>query len=246
MGLFSFLKPKPKDDELELELPVVDLHSHFLPGIDDGSSSAEESVTMLRAFQEMGFRKAITTPHVSEGFENTPDIIRGKLEEVRSALTHAGLNIQVEAAAEYFLDEPFLKAVREGGEIMTFGDRYVLIETAFMTKPIMLIETVKELHKQGYNPIYAHPERYRYLQGSWDVVKQIYDSGILFQVNALSLVGYYDEAPRKLAERLIDEGMVHFVGSDCHKPKHAEAYKKARASKYYRKAVGLQLRNNYL
>lgn len=246
MGIFSFLTGSSKSKEEELELPVVDLHSHFLPGIDDGSSSIDETLSMLRSFQDMGFRKVITTPHVSEGFDNSPELIRAKLEEVRSAVNHAGLTIQVEAAAEYFLDENFLSTLREGREILSFGDRYVLVETAFMTKPIMLVETVKELQAAGYRPIYAHPERYNYLQGNWEAVKQIYNSGILFQVNALSFVGYYDEGPRRLAERLVDEGMVSFIGSDCHKPKHAANYAKARATKHYRKAVQNQILNNWL
>lgn len=244
--MLSFLFGK-KSKASDLPFPEVDLHSHMLPGIDDGSSSAEESVEMLRKFQDMGFRKVITTPHITEGYDNTPMIIRGKLEEVRSAAKAAGLTIEVNAAAEYFLDERFINLIDTDQEILTLGTgNYVLIETAFMTRPIMLTETVKKLQSKGYRPIYAHPERYSYLQGNWDTVKKIYDSGILFQINALSLTGYYDGGPRKLAERLIDEGMVSFIGSDCHKPKHAEAYQKARETKYYQKALALDLLNNTL
>ncbi len=239
-----FGKRKPSAD---LDFPVVDLHSHMLPGIDDGAANVEESITMLRTFQEMGYRKVITTPHITTGYDNTPEIIRGKLEEVRSAADAAGLTIHIEAAAEYFLDERFMSLVNEGQEILTLGTRkHVLIETAFMTRPIMLVEVVKTLQNLGYRPIYAHPERYTYLQSNWDSVKKIYNSGILFQINAMSLIGYYDNAPRKLAERLIDEGMVSFIGSDCHKPKHAELYKKARESKYFAKALELDIQNNTL
>jgi tyrosine-protein phosphatase YwqE len=225
-----------KNADPSFPFPIVDLHSHLLPGIDDGSANIEESITMLKAFQEMGFKKVITTPHITEGYENTPEIIRGKLAEVQSVAEAQGLEIKIEAAAEYFLDEKFIALINEDKEIITLGkNNHVLVETAFMTRPIMIVETVKLLQSKGYRPIYAHPERYQYLQGNWDTVKKIYDSGILFQINAMSLVGYYDNAPRKLAERLIDEGMVSFIGSDCHKPKHTDFYKKARESKYYHK-----------
>lgn len=246
--MFNFLFGKKKKEEDEdLQLITKDLHSHFIPAIDDGSSSVEETLTMLKTFIGMGFSKVITTPHITEGYDNSPETILPGLQTIREAIQKEGLNIQIEAAAEYFLNESFFKMCQEDSkDLLSFGDRYILIETAFLNRPIILNETVKVLQSLGYNPIYAHPERYQYLQGNWDLVKKIYETGIMFQINALSIGGYYDDGARKLAERLIDNQMVHFVGSDCHKPKHAEAYKKVRESNYYKKACQLNLFNQYL
>ena len=126
--MFSFFK-KSKEKVI---LPKVDLHSHLLPGIDDGVQTLEESIDLISNFSKLGYEKLITTPHImSDFYANTPEIINAKLKEVRQAVSQAGLSIQIEAAAEYYFDENFIDLVESKKGLLTFGDNYVLFEIGF-------------------------------------------------------------------------------------------------------------------
>lgn len=248
MGLFDWFGKKSNADDADLPAITADMHSHFLPGIDDGSKDLEESVTMIGLFAGMGFKTLVTTPHVLTGFyDNTPAIVNGKLEEVRKAVADRGIDIRLFAAAEYFCDEHFTAKVADNEELLSFGtNKYVLIETGFLNEPVNMVDIFSQLRLQGYSPILAHPERYTYFNTNFQKCVKHFQAGALFQINALSLAGYYDKPAQKMAEWLIDQGMVHFVGSDCHKPKHAELYRQVRSTKYYQKLRELPLHNHNL
>ncbi|MES2387616.1 MAG: CpsB/CapC family capsule biosynthesis tyrosine phosphatase [Bacteroidota bacterium] len=242
--MFSFFKKKEQESEYE---PLnTDIHSHLLPGIDDGAATIEDSLILLRGFIDMGFRKVITTPHVLEGFPNTPEIIKAKLAEVQAAAKAANLDIQIGAAAEYFFDETFVRKVMKGEELLTFGDNYLLFETAFLNEPINLKDMIKEMIWKGFKPVMAHPERYTWLANNKEKLKQYHETGVLFQVNVMAFAGFYDEAAKKTAEWLTDNEMVSFLGSDCHKVKHQEGYKTAMKTKHFKKAMELPLLNRWL
>ena len=245
--MFSFLKRKD-DRNNEPEDPLyTDLHSHLLPGLDDGAATMEDSLAMLQTFQDLGFKRVITTPHVLEGhYNNTPEVIAAKLAEVRTAITEAGLTIHIDAGAEHFCDEGFTKKLLNKLPLLTFSDNYLLFETPFLNEPVNLKELIQEMLLQGYKPILAHPERYAWLTGNWEKTKQYHETGVFFQVNALSLIGQYDKPAQKMAEKLIDNEMLHFIGSDCHKMKHLDGYKAVMKTKYYRKALELSLLNRWL
>lgn len=243
--MFDFLIGKRKVAE---EVPQVDLHSHLLPGIDDGVKTMEESLTLMKAFQEMGVKRIITSPHVMQDYyPNTPTIIKSKLKEVCDEIEKESIEINLTAAAEYYLDDIFLKMVKTGDKLLTFGHNYLLFETAFQDKPIFLEESIFEMQSKGYLPILAHPERYNYLAKDWKLTQRLKDSGVLFQLNTISLGGFYSHESKKFAEKLIDNKMIDFVGSDCHGMRHFDAMMTTiNKSKYWRKVMALPLRNDEL
>ncbi|MCS7073671.1 MAG: hypothetical protein NZ108_04305 [Bacteroidia bacterium] len=221
--LFSGLFAKKKVDIPELVSHIrADMHSHLLPGIDDGSKSLEESLTLIRGLIAKGYSKLITTPHIMiEQYRNTPEIIQTKLIELQKFLQENGVKITIEAAAEYMLDEGFPNKIKEGN-LLTFGDRYVLIETSFLVKPQNLTKIFFELKTLRYKPILAHPERYAYLWNSFSAYDELKDAGFLFQLNLNSLSGVYSERAEKASRYLIKNGMINFVGTDTHSEKHIE------------------------
>ncbi|WP_243900162.1 MULTISPECIES: tyrosine-protein phosphatase [Hymenobacter] len=241
----------PATAPASLQELVVDMHSHLLPGIDDGAATVEHSVELLREMQELGYRKLIMTPHVmGDFFRNTPATIRAALTQLRTAASAAGItNIELECAAEYYLDEWFGRKLETNEELLTFGgDRhYLLFETSYINEPFNLAETVFNLRAAGYQPVLAHPERYTYLYGRFEELERIRESGVLLQVNLNSLAGYYSSGAQRVAEKLIDAGLVDMLGTDTHNVKHTATLRnKVLTTNYLRKALELPLLNNTL
>ena len=198
-------------------LSTTDLHSHLLPGIDDGVQSIEESLEVIRGFVNLGYKKLVTTPHIMHDFyKNDAGIIMGKLEEVRNALAEASLEIEIEAAAEYYLDEYFLALINSEDKLLSFGDNYVLFELSFMTKPLTIKEAVFSMQTNGYKPVLAHAERYLYFHDNIKTLQELSDNGVILQLNLLSLSGYYSKSVKKMANKLLAQNMISFIGSDCH------------------------------
>ncbi|MSQ80070.1 MAG: capsular biosynthesis protein [Flavobacteriaceae bacterium] len=249
MGIFSFFIGKSKPKVVPpIDNPIkVDLHSHYLPGIDDGCKEIGESIAILKKLQELGYRKAITTPHVMGDFyKNSPEIINAKLAEVHAAMKEEGLTIVLEAAAEYYVDEWMAEKIKNR-ELLTFGDSYLLIETGFIDPPGNLLQTIFDLKMAGYKPVLAHPERYQYFIPGKDIYTQLKDSGVLFQMNLLSIIGYYSKPVQKIAEHLIEHRMVNFIGGDTHNLKHLfHVQEEACRHPLYAKVTQLPLLNNSL
>lgn len=226
---------------------TTDIHSHLLPGIDDGVKTFDESLAIIRELQALGLKKLITTPHIiADYYPNTPDIIRGKLKELREILVQENIDVQIDAAAEYLIDDRFMAMLESEEELLTFGEAFILVETPFMNKPLLLEEAFFKLKSLGYHPVLAHPERYIYLQEDYSEIKTLIDSNIHLQINLGSLAGYYSHKAKKLAQYLIDHQWISFVGSDIHHMRHLAAYKKAHSSKYFEKCRQLFLYNNTL
>jgi tyrosine-protein phosphatase YwqE len=226
---------------------TVDIHSHLLPLLDDGVKSFEESEEIITHFQSLGYRKIITTPHVmSDAYRNTPEGILEKLKELNAFLKVKGIDITIEAAAEYYLDEYLFNLIETDKQILTFGKRYLLFETNFLTEPLNLKEFIFLATTKGYKLILAHPERYLYLQNNLDKAQDLINRGVLFQLNISSLTGYYAKSAKQTANKLIDQGWVHFLGSDCHHLQHIKLTKDAQHLKYFKKALSLPLLNNSL
>lgn len=223
------------------------MHSHLLSGIDDGVQTLEESVRIVQNLNDLGFEKIITTPHViGDFYPNTPEIIFDKLNILKSAIKERGINIQLEAAAEYLIDDHFINLLDSEEKLLTFGDSFVLVETPFLNKPFFLEKVIFKMKAKGYQPVLAHPERYLYLQEDYAQVGEILNTNVLLQLNLTSLVGHYSRGAQKLAEYLIDNNYIHFLGSDIHNIRHFEIYKKALSSKYFDKCRQLFLYNNTL
>lgn len=198
-------------------LSTTDLHSHLLPGIDDGVQSIEESLEVIKGFINLGFKKLIITPHIMHDFyKNDATIILGKLAEVRDALVEASLEIEIDAAAEYYLDEYFVELINSENKALTFGDNYLLFELSFMSKPLTLKDAVFSMQTKGYKPVLAHAERYLYFHDNIKELQELSNNGVLLQLNLLSLSGYYSKPVKKMANKLIEQKMISFIGSDCH------------------------------
>jgi protein-tyrosine phosphatase len=224
MRILDFLRGKPEQMEaLDLSWLEVDMHSHLIPGIDDGSKSMEESLELIKRLSSYGLRKIITTPHImSEYYKNTPEIISMGLEDLRKAVKAEGISIEIEAAAEYYMDEILLEKIKDGERLLTFGENYILVETGFINKPQMLLETMFQLEMSGYKPILAHPERYQYLLADKGLLGDLVDRKILFQVNLLSLTGFYSKPVKDFAESLLERDLVKFLGTDCHNVRYLD------------------------
>jgi len=248
MGFLDLFKKKPEvQEDLDLSWLEVDMHSHLIPGIDDGSQTMEESLHMIKRLSDYGLRKIITTPHImSEYYRNTPEIINMGLEDLRRAVKKEGISIEIEAAAEYYMDEIFLDKIKNGEEVLTFGNKYILVETGFINKPQMLLEIIFQLEMAGYNPILAHPERYQYLIGDKALLQDLTDRRILFQVNLLSLTGFYSKPVKDFSETLVEMGLVRLFGTDCHNPRYLDMMETLNKSKFYSKIKQLDLLNSSL
>lgn len=238
MAILDFFTRKKETaiEPLQLDWMQVDMHSHLIPGIDDGAKSIEAAVSMIRRLQEFGLRKLVTTPHVmSEFYKNTPETIQEGLKKVRKALAKEDISIELEAAAEYYLDEIFLEKVQKGEQLLTIGNNYVLVETGFINKPQMLFEIFFAMEMQGYKPVFAHPERYQYLLQDKKLLGELFDRDVYFQLNLLSLTGFYSKPIKNFAEMLIDEKKVKFFGTDCHNHRYLDMLETLPKSKYYEK-----------
>ena len=253
MSFFQKLFNRKSAQAVHASLAVLgtDMHSHLLPGLDDGAETLEQSVELLRQLQTLGYRKLIMTPHIMGDFyRNTPEGIRGALAALRQAAAAAGVSgVELECAAEYYLDESFGRRLEQQEELLSFGgeQRLVLVETSYINEPFNLAETVFNLKAAGYQPVLAHPERYTYLYGRFEELVRIRDEGVLLQVNLNSITGYYSAGAKRVAEKLIDGGMVDLLGTDTHHLKHLDTLRnKVLASPYLAKALALPLLNNTL
>ncbi len=223
---------------------TTDIHSHLLAGIDDGAKTLEESLALIKTLQKAGYTRFVTTPHImSDFYKNTPEIINQKLSELREYLQTQEVEVQIEAAAEYYADEWFMRKVEKGEPLLTFGERYILIETGFQDKPKYLKQAIFDLQTSGYKPVFAHPERYQYLYNDFKAIEELYERGVLLQINLNSLAGYYGKTAQAFAEKLISRGMVHWAGSDCHHTRHAQTIADAQKSKFYPQLLALPLLN---
>jgi protein-tyrosine phosphatase len=238
MGIFSGLfRKNEKVDPIDLSLIGVDMHSHFIPGIDDGAKTIKDSLELLRGMKEAGYRKVITTPHImGDFFRNTPEIIHNGLAKLREATAAAGIDIEIEAAAEYYFDFDLEQKI-DSGKLLTFGGEYLLFEVSYMNAPDGLEAMIFKMQTSGYKPVLAHPERYPYWFRDLKNFEKLKDKGVLFQLNINSLTGYYSPATLKIAEQMIDKGWYEFVGSDCHHSGHLSLMQKARTSPHLRKLI---------
>lgn len=191
----------------------TDWHSHILPRVDDGIQTMEDSLAVLRAYEELGFKKVWLTPHIMEDYPNTPSDLKRRFEELKNAWTG---NVEIKLAAENMLDSLFEERL-EANELLPIGDdgNHLLVETSYYTPPYGMDELLEKIREKGYFPLLAHPERYRYMEEN--DYKKLKDNGILFQMNFASLVGGYGETAQKKAEWLLKNDMIDLIGSDVHR-----------------------------
>lgn len=236
---------KKKPDPYKLNTLKTDIHSHLLPNLDDGVESLAESVEIIQDLYDLGYRKIITTPHIMKDFyNNDPQSIKEKTTELNKILEEKSLDIKLESAAEYYLDEHLIEMVEKDEALLTFGDGYLLFETSFMNQPFYLNDFIFKAKSKGLKPVLAHPERYAYLQSNPEQVDDLITRGVLLQLNINSISGYYSKPVKKMAEKLIDSKKIHFLGSDCHNKNHLNTLKESMTEKYFKKALSLSLLNH--
>ena len=211
----------------------VDIHSHLLPGIDDGATSIEDTTSLIKGLEKIGFKKFITTPHViGEVWKNTGHGIKKKLSDTLHELEIPNIDNRFKAAAEYMIDEEFRELFKKE-RLLTLKDNYVLIEMSYISPSIQLYDILFELRSAGYQPILAHPERYNFYHHSLDDYKKLKKADCLFQLNMLSATGYYGEHVAKISNALVKEGLIDFIGSDVHHSRHLDALRKKIVLKNY-------------
>lgn len=254
--MFSRLFNRKKKEDSAYDLPVpenadwsiigVDIHSHFLPGIDDGAKTIEDSLFLLKAMMDMGYKSIVTTPHVMiDYYPNTTNTIQNALAQVQAALKENNIDLPVRAAAEYYIDESFLKLI-DTEPLLTIYKNEVLVEFSMMYEPPMLHDALFNMQSGGYKPILAHPERYVSLHRNIERYSELKDRGCLLQLNMLSLTGYYGQHVKQVAEQLMAKGLYDYCGSDMHHDRHAANLRGMAMSKYYHKIASYPFLNSRL
>lgn len=244
--MFGLFKSRTKKPSIDFSSIRTDMHSHIIPGIDDGAPNVEASLAMARKYVELGFKKVIATPHVmADYYRNTPDSIRAGLSVLEEALHQHQIDLKVEAAAEYYLDETFINKL-EKKQVLGFGDNYLLFELSYINQPPNLLDVLFRIQDAGFYPVLAHPERYPYYHGSIENYLQIKEYGCFLQLNTISLTGYYGKGVKSAAESLVDHHCVSFLGSDMHHMRHARALNDSLLTSRVEKLINQGQLNNLL
>ena len=224
----------------------ADMHSHFIPGIDDGAKTIEDSLTLVRAMKDMGYKTIITTPHVMiDYYANTTQIIQEGLAKVQEALKQDQIDITIKAAAEYYIDEYFIKLL-DTEPLLTIYNNEVLVEFSMMYEPPMLFDVIFKMQAAGYRPIIAHPERYLFFHRNFDKYRMLKDRGCLMQMNMLSVTGHYGKNIKSVADELLGMQLYDYCGSDMHHERHAALLKSMAGTKDYYTFVNYPFLNSKL
>lgn len=219
--MFDFFKSKNTLPVVSV-LPIqTDIHSHILPGIDDGSPDMQTSLKLVKGIYDLGIRKTVATPHIiSDLYRNTPSIIAAALANLQQACKEQFIDIEIKAAAEYMLDDHFSELLSQPAPLLTIHDNIILTEQSFAAPSVNLHELAFEMITKGYRPIMAHPERYAYYHDYFDAYSQLKNMGFLLQVNILSLTGHYGKATAKAAKYILSNNLADLVGTDMHHEGH--------------------------
>lgn len=232
----------------DLSFISVDMHSHLLPGLDDGLQEMEQTLLFAKELQQLGYKKLICTPHILSGvYNNSPQSILPKLELVRSAFLENKIDIPIEAAAEYMVDGDFEAYINEGLPLLTFGKNLILIEMSYAAPSNNIEQVIFQLRLKGFQPVLAHPERYNYYLSNPQQYERFVDLGCLLQINILSLLGYYGGPSKNTAIDLLKKNMVSFAGTDMHHENHLAALKQLASKKnFYKLFENIELKNKEL
>lgn len=229
------------------DLITVDMHSHLLADLDDGVKTMDEAVELVKQLEAAGYTKLVTTPHIISGlYYNHPDTILPALDRLRERLQQEGVKMEVEAAAEYMLDDYFESLLEDKEPLLKISGKYILTEFSFVSMPFNYREMFFNLKMAGYEPILAHPERFRYLHNNFDVYRELHETGIHLQVNLLSLKGHYGKSIQQVAFQLLKEKLVSFAGTDIHHQRHFDVLSSPRDEGIAAMLAATGLRNHLL
>lgn len=217
----------------------TDIHSHILPGIDDGSPDLTTSISLVKGLMESGVSRSIATPHIiSDLFPNNAESIHKALEKLKNELVKQQIDFEVSAAAEYMMDSYFLELLQKKVPLLTIKNNIILTEFPFAFMPDHVEDISFSIFTEGYQPILAHPERYGYTHGNYKVYHRWAEIGFHLQLNLLSLTGYYGNEPAKAARYMLKHDLVTYVGTDMHHARHLEVLKSPASIKIFHEYLG--------
>jgi protein-tyrosine phosphatase len=222
---FLFNKKNIKNDFNYFEAIEVDIHSHLIPYIDDGSPNLLTSISLMREMKELGFNKLITTPHISELYQNNDNSILDGLILLKKHIKSSFLGLELTVAAEYMVNDIFEEKLKNNENLLTLPNKHILIEMSHLNEPNNFHNVLAILKAKGYTPVLAHPERYRFYDKSLAEYQSLKNYGCLFQINFLSLLGYYGQSIKECAWLLINSNLIDFVATDIHHQGHIDAIK---------------------
>lgn len=216
----------------------TDIHTHVLPGVDDGAENTESALILLRGLQKLGISRVIATPHIYwDYYPNTKSELEGSFSNFKKHVSDQNIDLELELSAEYFLDEHFIQLI-EKGELMPFSGDHILFEISPLAENPLLEETIFSLRINGFSPILAHVERYLYLSNQIKKIQKLKDMGCSFQLNILSLTGAYGGPVKHFAKMLLKHNLIDFLGTDIHHSNHlAEIEKGVKKSNLLRKTL---------
>jgi tyrosine-protein phosphatase YwqE len=237
--MFSiFNKKKPKEGAFFFPI-TTDIHSHILPGIDDGAPDVAASIQLIKGLMALGVTQSVATPHIiSDLYRNTPETIGVALAQLKAELIKENIDYPITAAAEYMLDEVFFNQLQAGASLLCVKDKHILTEFSYSVRPDNPREMSFNILTNGYTPILAHPERYAYFHSNFNAYHLLQDLGFLLQVNLLSLTGYYGPAVTKAAQYIIRNRLASFTATDLHHPKHLAALQEAAQKGIFKEIEG--------
>jgi len=213
-----------KNNHFDFSLLRADMHSHLIPGIDDGVPDIKTALQLIKGMVDLGYKKLITTPHIMwDMYKNTKENILKGYETLQRAVEEEKIEVEIIAAAEYFLDDYVKELLKKNEPLLTISQNMVLVEFSLAYEPMDLREILFEMQLQGYQPVIAHPERYIYPEKGRIFFEELKDSDYLFQLNILSLVGLYGKEPQKNAHWLVEKQFYDFAGTDIHNIRQLEA-----------------------
>ncbi len=199
----------------------TDMHSHLIPGVDDGSPDMATSLALIKKLQALGYSKLITTPHVFQDFyPNNAEVLHAGYAKVKKALKDNNINVELKVAAEYYLDTHVIDLLEENVPLLTLSGNKVLVEFSMVTAPLHRDELLFQLRVKGYEPVIAHAERYAYYHQQFEAYQFLHDKGFALQLNLLSFTGQYGSKIKKTAHQLLDKGLVKYLGTDLHHARH--------------------------
>lgn len=222
--MIFFASKKPPLKEL-IPSGYVDIHSHLIPGVDDGVATATDALQLITYLQEIGFSQFITTPHIMDTvWNNTAKTIAEGYQKITDYTPTVSLTTPpIRTAAEYLMDGHFSDLIQQHS-LLCLKDNYVLVEMSYLNPPLQLMELIFDCQVAGYQPVLAHPERYLFYHSNFDTYSILKKAGCLFQLNLLSVTGYYGKSVAAIAEQLLIKGLIDFVGSDVHHQNHVKAF----------------------
>ena len=240
-----FFKKKKVDIINFFPEDFVDIHSHLLPGIDDGAENMEDSIALIKTMRSYGIKNFVTTPHVlGEVYPNTSKSIKYQLTRVQQELLkHDVQDISISSAAEYMLDQQFSELLEED-DLLTLKDNFILVELSFFNAPFNLFDLLFQIQLKGYKPVLAHPERYNFYHNDFQSYYRLKSAGCLFQLNFLSLTEYYGKRVQQISKQLLKLGLYDFVGTDTHHKRHLDLLKSLSTKKIKEDLHHLMLNNS--